>query len=116
MGWSTGGPPTALVKNGTLISKPKEVAECLSEFFDTKIKNLKRSIPQNNEDPCEILRNSMRKWKGAEFRREFKFRDATLLEIIQVIGKLSNSSSMGHDLLDPLTLKLVTSSVAKPKS
>ena len=36
------------------------------------------------------------------------------MEIVKIIGELGNTGTMGHDELDPLTLKLVTKTVAKP--
>ena len=37
LGWVTGGPPSALTLDGKLISKPREIAEALSIYFDKKI-------------------------------------------------------------------------------
>ena len=114
LGWTTGGPPTALVHEGELLSKPREVAECLSKYFENKIRKLKSDILDITLDPCETLRESNRKWEGAYSRQEFNLRKVSILEIIKIIGSLSSSTTMGHDLLDPLSLKLVIKTLAKP--
>ena len=56
----------------------------------------------------------MENWDGASMRRDFELRQVTIREVMDIIGQLSNSSTMVHDGLDALTLKLVTSSVMEP--
>ena len=56
LGWNTSGPPSALVCEGEYITKPKEIAENLSKFFEAKIDKLKESIPASNLDHVETLR------------------------------------------------------------
>ena len=53
LGWNSGGPPTVLIDKGNLLTKPREIAESLSEFFDTKIRKLKSGIPDRMKDPLE---------------------------------------------------------------
>ena len=43
-----------------------------------------------------------------------ELRHVTLLEVNEILGQLNNTTTMGHDLLDPLTLKLVVGTVTRP--
>ena len=58
------GPPTSLVNNGTLLSKPTEIADCLNDYFIDKIINLKRNIPPRTSNPVQVLKNAMQNWEG----------------------------------------------------
>ena len=33
LGWNSGGPPTQLMENGKLISKPRQLSDCMNTFF-----------------------------------------------------------------------------------
>ena len=114
LGWTQGGPPSSLVSQGTQLNKPSEIAECLSKFFKEKITNLKNNIPDRNKDPLDILQAAMEAWSNAGNRTEFELRDVTLLEVTKILNELKNSSTMGHDGMDALTLKLVAKTVVKP--
>ena len=114
LGWNSEGQPSALTVGGKYVTKPMELAEHLSKFFDEKIENLKRNIPVTNLDPVYELRKAMENWPGAANRPELELRNVTLLEVLNIIRELGNSTTMGHDLLDPLTLKLVVGTVSKP--
>ena len=45
---------------------------------------------------------------------EFRIRNVTLVEVTDIIKELSNTSTIGHNKLDPLTLKLVAGTITKP--
>ena len=62
--WDNKGPPTALSVDGTMITKPKELAETMNKFFIKKIIDLKKNIPNTTEDPCSKLRESMKDRKS----------------------------------------------------
>ena len=40
LGWKCGGPPTQLVVNGELKSKPRELSKCMNEYFVNKVRTL----------------------------------------------------------------------------
>ena len=114
LGWNTGGPPTALVKGGKLFSKPVEVAEEMSRHFDEKIRTLELNRPKSDEDPLEKLKKAMGNWTKAGQRKVFKFREVTILEVLKVIKELSNTTTMGYDGLDSLTIKLTVDLISRP--
>ena len=61
-----------------------------------------------------LLKKSMEKWPGAAERTIFNFRDVTILEVTSILKDLGNTTTMGHDKLDPLTLKLVAGTIIRP--
>ena len=68
LGWKTSGPPTNLMDNGKLLSKPIEIANCLNLYFTENIRILKENIPVSRQDPLKILRSAIDNWEGAAGR------------------------------------------------
>ena len=95
LGWKQDAAPTALVEDGTFVTKPREMAELLSKYFDEKIQTLKNSIPNTNSDPTKQLKMAMNKWQGAENRVEFQLREVTLLEVSTILGELRKLNNNG---------------------
>ena len=60
LGWNKGGSPSQLVINGELKSKPKELANCMNEFFVRKVDDLRRKIPACRESPLEKVKELMK--------------------------------------------------------
>ena len=48
MGWKNSGPPTQLFVN-KMITKPKEIADTINNFFINKVKNLQKEIPEKRK-------------------------------------------------------------------
>ena len=46
--------------------------------------------------------------------QEFRLRKVTLLETSELVGKLGNTASFGHDGIDALTLKLIFPEILIP--
>ena len=102
LGWNTGGPPTRLLDNGELVTKPTGLAKTMNQFFIKKVKDLRKSIPVNLGDPLELVRKLMR------------YRTCSLPlgafhpgEILEIITKLKSTKSCGLDNIDSYILKLV---------
>ena len=53
LGWNSGGPPTKLVQDGKLFTKPSDLCKVVNEYFINKVKNLRKNIPLNIGDPLE---------------------------------------------------------------
>ena len=115
LGWGGGGgPPTALAVEGRLLSKPSEMANILSEQFEKKTKRIKDGIPVTDIDPLKTLEKAIEKWDYSEQRVELEFREATTMEVVNIIKELSNSKTMGFDTMDSFSLKLVAVTVSNP--
>ena len=56
LGWSIGGPPTKLMSNGNIFSKPKDLAKIMNTFFVNKVKLLRENLPRNVGDPLALVR------------------------------------------------------------
>ena len=56
----------------------------------------------------------MSNWSQCGKFEKFYFREVTLLETIELIGRLSNSTSFGTDQIDALALKVAVSHLASP--
>ena len=80
LGWNLGGPPSVLIDKGNLLTKPRYIAENLSEFFDTKIRKLKSGIPDRTKDPLEHPKRAMNDWEEAADRRVLEFRESHYLK------------------------------------
>ena len=79
----------------------------MSRQFENKTREIKNGIPDTQIDPLRTLRKAMEKWNLKEQRSEFKLRKVSLQEIIEIIGNLKNSKTMGHDEINPLVIKLL---------
>ena len=106
LGWSCGGPPTRLVVDGELKSKPKELAECMNEFFTNKVKSLRARIPPCRKDPLDRLRTLM-----ANRKCSFTLKPVHPDEVRKIIKKLKNTKTCGTDHIDAYVLKLAIDQV-----
>ena len=56
----------------------------------------------------------MRKWKNAKNRKPFELRKISLVEVTNILKEMKNTTTMGHDTLDALSLKLVATTISEP--
>ena len=115
LGWENGGTPTSFLKDGKQITSPKLMANLQMDFFLEKNKKLNEELPITNGDPHTILKKALERWGDKALKREeFIIREITLLETADLVKKLGNTKSFGHDTLDALTLKIAISTLLKP--
>ena len=57
--WKTSGAPNQLFHNGTLHTKPAEVAECQNQFFLNKVQLIRDAMPDPISDPLSKLNQLM---------------------------------------------------------
>ena len=103
LGWKTGGPPTKLVIEGELKSKPKELADCMNNFVVNKVTNLRNTIPPCRQDPLDRVKEIM-KSRTCSFKLESVHPD----EIKEIINDMKNSKSCGLDNIDSFVLNLAS--------
>ena len=101
LGWNKGGPPSQLVINGELKSKPKELANCMNDFFVRKVTDLRSKIPACRHNPLDRVKELM---KGRKCR--FKLHSVHPKAVSEIIKNLKNSKSCGLDNIDSYILKL----------
>ena len=117
LGWQRDGGPRSFLVNGEIIRKPIDLANHQLDYFAGKMNTLKEKIRRNIgrvKDPLERLRKAREKWTGKSNVKEFNFRKVSLLETFNLVKKLGNSLSFGHEGIDANFLKLILPSIANP--
>ena len=101
LGWSSGGPPTKLVDNGKVYTKPKDISSILNNFFVTKVRKLRQNIPPSPGDPLALLRRLMKNQKCT-----MRLKSVHPDQVHKIISNLKSSSSSGLDSVDSRIIKL----------
>ena len=91
-----------------------DLANIMSNYFEEKVKTIKRKLHQSNLDPCEILKKSLDKWSSSHLREKFDIKEISLIETLEILKELKNTTTMGTDGLDPFSLKLVAATLGRP--
>ena len=102
LGWSKGGPPTKLMDNGNLCSKPKELVKIMNEFFVNKVKLLREKLPGNQGNSLDLVKKLMKNRKS-----KFKIKPVHPDEVLKIITNLKATQSCGTDDIDSKVIKLV---------
>ena len=113
-GNKNGGPPTQFQVDGKAINKPAQIAETQINYFSEKINKLKQDIPNTITDPLRQLREAMRKWRKADNRKMFTLENITILETLEHIRTLGNTTTMGNNGIDAMTIKLNAAILSGP--
>ena len=108
LGWKTGGTPKSFNWEGKIVNSPKKLAEIQNEFFIQKVEKLKEKIPCKNDlpDPLCHLENALKNWKGYDKVEKLIFEETTTEVVKNLIKKMKNSGSFGHDRLDAKSIKI----------
>ena len=85
-----------------MCSKPKDIARIMNEFFITKVKNLRKGLPECNVNPLSLVRKLMRDRSCC-----FKFKPVHPDEISKIISNLKATQSCGLDNVDSKVIKMV---------
>ena len=103
------GPPTALVVNGEITSKPEVMAEKQNQFFISKPLGIADKIPHTDTDPLAYTKKYLSKKTvpGLDFSQKV----VTEYEVEKVIDRLKNTTSTGHDEVNVIALKKMKESV-----
>ena len=101
LNWTTSGAPTQLFHNGTLLTRPSCLAECMNVFFVRKVINLKESLLPTESDPLANLRQLMSNRKSV-----FKLQPVHPDTVDKMITNLKNSGSVGLDYIDTSIIKM----------
>ena len=101
LGWSSGGPPTKLMSNGNIYSKPKELASMMNSFFINKVRLLRENLPRDAGDPLILVKKLMQHRTCS-----FSFKGVHPDQISKIISNLKTSKSCGTDDIDTYIVKL----------
>ena len=106
LSWRNSGAPTKLFYKGQLRTNSADIADCQISFFIEKIESIKRDLPTPKNDPLAILKS-----KNYKEDRDFSLSAVHPNEIMEIISKLSNSSSFGLDNIDSYVIKLIKNEI-----
>ena len=68
------GPAQGFLKDGKFTCKQKELAEIQANYYEHKIRKIKKLIPQVNFDPLEVLKQAYNRWIPEGGKPEFKLK------------------------------------------
>ena len=114
LGWKSSGPPDMLCVDGKAVTAPGDIAQIQMDYFSNKVRKLIEKLPVTRGDPSAILKEALNAWTGKDERTVFKLRKINRMEMIKLIGELSNSKAFGNDGLDSLAIKLAATSIHVP--
>ena len=101
LGWNSGGPPSQLVINGELKNKPKEMADCMNDFFVQKVNELRARIPACRVDPLDRVKLAMK-----DRNCSLQLKAVHPEEVSKIIKGMKTSKTCGLDNIDSYVLKL----------
>ena len=101
LNWNSSGSPSQLFYNGSLVSKPQDVAEAQNNFFLDKITLIRENLPPPTSDPLAVLKSMM---VGRSC--SFSFSAVHPDEVGKIISGLKNTTSFGLDQIDTYIIKL----------
>ena len=102
LGWSKGGPPSKLLDNGNIFTKPSDLARIMNSFFIKKVQNLRQNLPENPGNPLHLLQAIMQN-RSCSFKLTPVHPDI----VLKIISNLKNSSACGTDEISSGVLKLI---------
>ena len=102
LGWSKGGPPSKLLDNGNIFTKPSDLARIMNSFFIKKVQNLRQNLPENPGNPLHLLQAIMQN-RSCSFKLTPVHPDI----VLKIISNLKNSSACGTDEISSGVFKLI---------
>ena len=102
LGWTSGGPPSKLLEDGRIYTKPSDLAKIMNTFFTNKVRNLRENLPQNPGDPLRLVQKLM-----LNRTCTFKLKSVHPDDVLKILSNLKSSSSCGTDEIGSCVLKLI---------
>ena len=106
LGWSSGGPPSRLIEDGVIYTKPSDLASIMNSFFINKVRNLRSNLPQNPGDPLKLVEKLM-----LNRTCSFKLKTVHPDDVMKILSNLKTSSSCGIVDIDSSVLKLIRNEI-----
>ena len=85
MNKKSGNSPQTYISEGKVIRKPKMMANLQMCHYDNKVRNLIRKIQDSNRNPHRFLDRALGTWLNRASVPEFKFREITISETMDLI-------------------------------
>ena len=106
LGWTSGGPPSKIIEEGNIYTKPSDLARIMNSFFINKVRNLRQNLPENAGDPLRLVQKLMENRTCF-----FKLNSVHPDDVLKILSKLKNSSSCGIDDIGSCVLKLIKTEI-----
>ena len=103
-----------LIRRGQQSRSPQVMANWQLEHYQDKINRLMNELPRLYVDPMEVLVKAMDRWKNKDKRLAFKLQNVSLSTTVNILKWMKNGTAYGHDLIDPLSIKLAATSLYRP--
>ena len=103
LNWKSSGAPTQIFYKGVLENKPSSIAECMNEYFISKVKNIVDNIPVSDSDPLKSLLV-----KEFNVEEPFSLKPVHPDTIKNIIKGLKNSKTAGVDYIDTAAIKIIS--------
>ena len=56
LNWTSTSSPTKLLCNGDMVTSPEKIAEVQNNYYISKVREIRRNMPVQKEDPLDIVR------------------------------------------------------------
>ena len=97
-----------------MVHAPSELANILANYFQNKVTKLIENIDITQVNPLDILNSSLSKWINRRLVPEMVLREISEIETLELIKNLGNSTSHGHDNIEPIAIKLAATQLYRP--
>ena len=101
LNWCSTCSPTKLLHNGEMETSPLRMADIQNEYYIHKVRDIRRNMPRQKNDPLITLRRIMNGRTAS-----FSVSTVSPEEVDKIIRTLKNSKSSGIDNLDTYIIKL----------
>ena len=107
--------PDIFTTDTGLITKPKEMADHINNFFCAKIQNICDSLLNKNlSDPLVLLKTNFQRWKNKDKVEIFELQEVTPKRVRELFKLLNNSSSEDRNGLSNKVIKFSMEALIHP--
>lgn len=110
MGRNTSPQPTFIENGGTFITKPKEIADHLNNFFRSKVNKLRKESSQRADSSSIVNIQDYMKDKSCQF----EFSELTVETVVRLVKGACGDKQPGMDGIDGKLIRLAVDYVAQP--
>ena len=114
MGWKSQGNPEFFLMAGQKITNPKLMADLQVNHYHDKVKKLIEELPQQSEDPLNILKRTIERWGRMNTVQHVRIQPVGIAQTTQIIKEMNGSTAYGHDGIDMKAIKSAVDGIAAP--
>ena len=99
---------------GQIFRKPVDPANILLKHYIEKVSKMIGGLKRSGRDPLNFLSVALQKWDEFNSLPTFSLREISVIETLDLMKKLGNTTATGLDGLDALMLKLAVDELKWP--